>query len=346
MATSRFTDPDADLDALYADLSGQDLQPLWKLHGLLTPEPVTKAVPYRWRGQVLRELAARSGEHVGIDRGGDRRVLACANPGLDGAPYAAPTMWVGVQYLGAGELAPAHRHTPAALRFVLAGEGAWTLVDGDPIRMATGDLVLTPSMTFHEHHNPADAPMMWMDVLDLPMIAAVDAVFFEEGPDETADTSTAQRSTAEQFWGGGPGLVPARAGKPPHSPLLVYRWAETDRALDAQLAGSGEPDAELRYADPRTGADVMPTMRCEIRRLRAGHETPARQQTGSRVAAVLAGTGTVSIGDERFDVVAGDIFVVPSWARYALTAGEQLDVFSTTDAPVLEALGVYRERAC
>lgn len=347
MATCRFTDPDPSLDELYDDLSANDLQPLWKLSGLLTPEPAPKTVAHRWPAAVLRGLAARSGERVGIDRGGDRRVLACANPGLGGLPYATSTMWVGMQYLGAGESAPAHRHTPAALRFVLAGEGASTLVDGDPVRMATGDLVLTPSMTFHEHHNPSDEPMMWMDVLDLPVVAALDAVFFEEGADET-DTRTAAHSASERLWGGGPGLLPAGTGKQEHdrahSPLLVYRWADTERALAAQLAGSGGVEAELRYSDPRTGRDVMPTMRCEIRRVRAGCRGRATQQTGSRVAAVLDGTGEVSIGDARFELEPGDVFAVPSWAPYVLRAHEQLDVFSVSDAPVLEALSLYRER--
>ncbi|GAA1276724.1 gentisate 1,2-dioxygenase [Planotetraspora silvatica] len=348
-ATPRFTDPDPDLGALYGDLADNDLQPLWKLTGLLTPEPVVRTRPYRWRADMLRRMAERSGQLVGIDRGGDRRVLACANPGLGGAPYATSSMWAAVQYLGAGESAPAHRHTPAALRFVLEGEGVWTLVDGDPLRMSTGDLILTPSMTFHEHHNPGGEPMMWMDVLDLPMVAGLDAVFFEEGPTEEPTLRTGEMSGSERVWGGGPGLLPAR-GKSrhtrPHSPLLAYRWADTDRALAASLADSGGADAELRFADPTSGGDVMPTMRCEMRRLRAGGRSGFRQQTGSRVATVLSGTGTASIGEESFSLGPGDIFAVPSWARYGLEADEELDVFSVTDAPVLEALGLYREQDC
>ncbi|WP_432854613.1 cupin domain-containing protein [Amycolatopsis sp. CA-161197] len=350
MATSRFTDQDSRLDELYGDVAAADLQPLWKLSGLLTPEPVPRTVPYRWRAEALRGLAARSGELVGIDRGGDRRVLACANPGLGGAPYATSTMWAGMQYLGAGERAPAHRHTPAALRFVLAGEGAWTLVDGDPLRMATGDLVLTPSMTFHEHHNPGAEPMMWLDVLDLPVVAALDAVFFEEGADARDGLSSDPASAAERLWGAGPGLVPGGLGKArheaAHSPLLVYRRADTDRALAAQLAATGASEAQIRYTNPQTGADVMPTMRCEMRRVRGGSRSRTTRQAGSRVGAVLAGTGEVLIGDQRFELAPGDVFAVPSWAPYGLAAEENLDVFSVSDAPVLEALGLYREREC
>jgi gentisate 1,2-dioxygenase len=349
MTTSRFVASDSTLDALYDELSANELQPLWEMHGLLTTEPVVRTLPHRWRAATLKRLAERSGELVGIDRGGDRRVLACANPGLGGAPYATSTMWAGVQYLRPGELAPAHRHTPAALRFVLEGDGVWTLVDGDPLRMSAGDLVLTPSMTFHEHHNPGSTPMMWMDVLDLPVVANLDAVFFEEGPSEEVDRRVDGVSASEQQWGG-PALVPLRPDEPApgrrHSPLLAYRWAATERALEANLARPGAVDAELRFTNPATGGDVMPTMRCEMRRVRAGVRTVARRRTGSRVATVLAGTGTAHIGEESFALEPGDIFVVPSWARYRLEADEQLDVFSVTDAPVLEALGLGRDEEC
>ena len=351
MPTTRFHDEDDDLDTFYGELSSEDLQPLWRLHGLLTPEPVTRTQPHQWKAETLRRLAQRSGDLVGIDRGGDRRVLACANPGLDGAPFASTTLWAAVQFLGPGELAPAHRHTPAALRFVLAGEGVWTLVDGDPLHMSKGDLILTPSMSFHEHHNPGTEPMTWLDVLDLPTVAALEAVFFEDGASEEVDARTDPSSESERYFGGGPGLLPVLSGKRSaslaqrrHSPLLAYRWSDTDRALQAQLEVSGEVEATVRYADPASGREVMPTMRCEMTRLSPGSRGRNVRRTGSRVVTVLNGSGVAHVGAASFDLTPGDVFVVPSWAAYRLVAGDQLDVFSTSDAPVLDALGLYRER--
>ncbi|WP_432838495.1 cupin domain-containing protein [Dactylosporangium sp. CA-092794] len=347
--TKRFSADEPELDTLYAELAENDLQPLWMLRGLLTAEPVVATRPHVWPAATLTRLARRSGTLVGIDRGGDRRVLACANPGLGGAPYASSTMWAAVQYLGPGELAPAHRHTPAALRFVLSGSGVFTLVDGDPLYMSRGDLVLTPSMTFHEHHNPGDEPMTWMDVLDLPVVAGLDAVFFEEGPSETVEARTDPRSRSEVLYGGGPGLVARRPGEAVaerrYSRLLAYRWADTDRALEALLDGERISSGTVRYVDPVSGKDVMPTLRCEMTRVRPGARTAPGRQTGSRVGTVLNGDGVVHIGDETFEVGPGDIFVVPSWAEFCLTAGAQLDAFTTSDAPVLDALGLYRERA-
>ncbi|WP_413812457.1 cupin domain-containing protein [Streptomyces sp. OE57] len=344
MATQRFTAPDPLLDAFYSQLSEHSLQPLWELSGLLTSQPRVAGVPAHWPGRTLKALAERAGELVPVDRGGDRRVLACCNPGLGGAPYAVSTLWAAVQYLRGHEVAPAHRHTPAALRFIVAGEGVWTLVDGDPLHMGTGDLILTPSWTFHEHHNPTGDPMIWLDVLDLPVVSALDAVFFEEGPSEQPDTRVAERSASEAFFGGGPGLVPVDAPgtSARRSPLLAYRWRDTDRALDALLDTSGGTHAFLRYSDPVHGGDVLPTMRCEIMRVRAGHSSDLVRQTGGRVLCVLHGDGEVAVGSQRYPLAPGDVVAVPSWTAWSLRASDELDVFSTSDAPVLEALDLMR----
>ena len=348
MILVRYHAPEPDLDDFYADIETAHLQPLWEMSGLLTPEPVVKSVPYRWTASVLRKLAARAGELVPIDRGGDRRVLAMSNPGLGGAPYVSGTLWAAVQYLQAGEVAPAHRHTPGALRFVLEGGGVYTLLDGDPVVMGTGDLVLTPSWVYHEHHNPGDDPMMWLDVLDLPIVAALDAVFFEEGPSEDPDRSVAERSATERAFGQGPGLAPTGRSQVtherPHSPLMVYRWSQTTAALDALLELGDGSEAELRYRDPSRDRDVMPTMRCEMRRVSPGVSTAIDRQTGSRVCAVLNGSGTARLAGEEFSVEEGDVYVVPSWCQHQLHAERTLDVFTTSDAPILEALGVFRRQ--
>jgi gentisate 1,2-dioxygenase len=346
MSTKRYTSEDTDLDTFYGDIAGHDLQPLWEMRGLLTETPTVATIPYRWSAGDLHELAQRSGELVPIDRGGDRRVLALSNPGLGGAPYISSTLWAAVQFLQAGELAPAHRHSPSALRFILDGHGVYTVLDGDPVTMSRGDLVLTPAWAFHEHHNPGTESMMWLDVLDLPVVAGLDAVFFEEGPSEDTDRSMAPRSSAARRYGQGPGLVPAGVSAHhhdrAHSPLMVYRWSETDAALDALLELSETGDAQLRFRDPTRDRDVMPTLRCEMRRTEAGTDTVTDRQTGSRVCAVLDGTGVVDIGDDSFTLSPGDIFVVPSWASHRLHATTTLDIFTTSDAPVLEALSLYR----
>jgi gentisate 1,2-dioxygenase len=346
MATTRFVPKDPGAEMLYAELAEHDLQPLWELRGLLTGQPRPRAVPCVWQAKNLTRLAERAGDLIPVERGGDRRVLACANPGLDGEPYIVGTLWAAVQYLKPGEVAPAHRHTPAALRFVLAGAGVWTVVDGDAVPMSAGDLVLTPSWTFHEHHNSGDAAMMWLDVLDLPLVTALDAIFYEDGPSDTVHVTTPPSSRSERRYGAGPGLLPVRGDekRPAASPLLAFRWADTDRALRAQLAQEPGP-ARIRFADPTTGGDVMPTMRCEMFRYPAGFTSSPARQTGGRVGCVLHGSGAVTIGGQRFSVAPGDILAVPSWHPLTVAADEEIDLFVTSDAPVLDVLGLYREAA-
>ncbi|WP_431918213.1 cupin domain-containing protein [Nonomuraea jabiensis] len=345
MTTKRYTSPDPELDSYYGDLAAKDLQPLWELGEMFTSEPKAAAVPHRWRAADLHELAGRAGDLVPIERGGDRRVIGLANPGLGGAPFIAPSLWAGVQFLLPGELAPPHRHTAAALRFILGGRGAYTVVDGDSIPMTPGDLVLTPGWTVHEHHNPGDEPMVWLDVLDLPLVIGLEALFFEQRPGNPVQRCPA-RSASEMLYGQSAGLVPVGNQTPafdgPSSPLTVYRWADTDAALDALLEATSADEGTVRFRDPTRARDVMPTLRCEMTRMRAGATGCTQQQTGSQVGTVLNGSGRVQLAEHNFDLKAGDIFVVPSWVPWQLSADTQLDVFVTSDAPVLEALALFR----
>lgn len=350
VSTTRFSSDDGDLDKLYEDFAREDIQPLWTQHGLLPATP-NGLSPHLWRGATLRRLAERAGDLVGIDRGGDRRVISLAHPGLNGQPFATHTLWGALQYLKPGELAPAHRHSPAALRFVTEGEGVWTLVNGDPLAMGPGDVILTPSYTWHEHHNPGDHPMIWFDGLDLPLIRNLDAVFFEPGPDTLSPYDAAAKSASEQRYGTS-GLTPlspsdsVKVEAPAsgiHSRLLAYRWADTDAALSRLVPAAESGYAAVRFTDPVSGRDVMPTLRAEMHRLAAGGRTPATRTVGSSVWVVYRGSGHSVLNGERYDWAAGDIFVVPSWAPAAHFGGSaDADIFVLSDGPVIEAVGLGR----
>ena len=157
-----------ELRALYRGFEENHLNPLWtQTANLMPPHPKPEAVPHVWEWEKLYELAKRSGDLVPVGRGGERRAIGLANPGLGGRAYISPTLWAAVQYLGPRENAPEHRHAQNAFRFVLEGEGVWTVVDGDPIHMSRGDLLLTPGWQFHGHQNISDKPMAWLDGLDI-----------------------------------------------------------------------------------------------------------------------------------------------------------------------------------
>jgi gentisate 1,2-dioxygenase len=348
------------LEELYRGFESELLVPLWTEIGDLMPvHPQPKAVPHLWRWDRLRVLAARAGQLVPVGRGGERRAIALANPGLDGRPFATPTLWAAIQYLMPGENAPEHRHTKHAFRFVLEGEGVWTVVGGDPVAMRRGDFLPQAGWNWHAHHNATAEPMAWIDGLDIPFQYATDAQFFEPGRDQLSDAeqATPERSRAERLWGH-PGLRPfGVASVAAGSPLLAYRWEHTDRALADQLAleaegfpGTLEPGhAAVRYANPATGGDVLPTMRVEMHRISPGSQTALVRETGSSVYAVFDGAGAVSVGDRSWAVTRGDLFVVPSWqpfsARSEAAGGSgsgALDLFRFSDSPVFEALRLDR----
>lgn len=338
-----------ELEALYTGLESADLRPLWTItEQLLTPAPQPASIPWLWRASTMRPLAEEAIRLVPVERGGERRVLSLANPGLGGRPYAAGTLWGALQCLGPRESAPAHRHSPGAIRFVLEGEGVWTTVDGDACDMYPGDLVLTPGKAWHDHTNGGDGNMFWFDGLDLPMVEALDAVFFEAHPDfRQSVPGPHNRSEAEYAAGDGAGLTPAAvesALDPEPSPLLVYRWEDTDRRLAEMIEAGEGPLATVEFTNPRSGASVLPTLACFAHRLAAGGSSsvPVRR-SGNTVYVVFRGEGTSIIDGQRFDWSEGDMFVVPSWSAVEHRSGPGADLFSLSDTPVLRALGIYRE---
>ena len=128
-----------ELVELYEDFAANSTAPLWTQRDDLMPAtPAPKAIPYVWRWKALFDIAERSGALVPVGRGGERRAIGLANPGLPGTAYATPTLWCAIQYLGGHETAPEHRHSQNAFRFVIEGQGVWTVVNGDPVAMRRG----------------------------------------------------------------------------------------------------------------------------------------------------------------------------------------------------------------
>ncbi|MFG1928518.1 cupin domain-containing protein [Cryptosporangium sp. NPDC048952] len=335
---------DSDLAALYAGLEAADLQPLWTITDeLLTPEPRPAAVPWLWPASTMKPLAREAIRLVPVERGGERRVLALANPGLGGRPYAVGTLWGALQCLGPREVAPAHRHTPSAIRFVLEGAGVWTTVDGDACDMGPGDLVLTPSMQWHDHTNAGDSEMFWFDGLDLPIVQALDGVFFEPWPGPGSSQSPATEHNRSEtryrarYTDGS--VTDALSAQP--SDLLIYRWAETDAQLERLARASDDALIAVEYTDPRTGASVLPTLGCAVHRVR-GRSAPVRR-AGNAVYVVFRGAGESVVGGRRFAWEPGDMFAVPSWAAVE-HASDGADLFVLSDEPVLRALGLNRRQ--
>ncbi len=306
---------EAERQAYYGALRAQHVVPLWISPGV-TVEPRSKAVAHVWRWRDLRPQALRAAELVGTEEA-ERRVLRLANPEL-AAPSASTTLSANIQIVMPVDIARAHRHSPAALRLILEGKGGYTVVDGNRLPMFPGDLVLTPRWTWHDHANDTDAPMIWLDGLDSPLVRMLEAGFFEEYEGER-----------QAILDGTP------------SPRWYFPFAEARATLE-RMAG---PDRVLEYTDPASGGPAMPTIACYLRLLAPGERTTARRGVCCTNYHVIEGSGHSIVDGKRLDWEDKDVFTVPTWTfhEHANTGDRPAFLFSFSDAPVMKALGWYRE---
>ena len=332
---------------LYQDMRSAHLTPLWTLEGdIMSTTPRPKSRPWMWKWSTLYDIAERAGRSVPVERGGDRRAIALSNPGLGGLPYATNTLWAAVQWLNGREVAPAHRHTSNAVRFIIDGAGSYSTVDGDQVFLERGDLVLTPAWTWHDHGSISQERAIWMDGLDIPLNNYLDASFFEPYPKASQAPSGTLNGTVLKY---GVGQMRPAWEKPSTSPpMSTYKWADTERALTnlAQADASPFDDVALEFTNPHTGSAVLPTLGCWIQLIRPGVRTRAHRHTGSAVYLAFEGHGSTIIDGMRFDWGPGDMFVVPSWAfhEHWNASSERAILFSINDLPVVAGLGKYREQ--
>ncbi|MFD7379983.1 MULTISPECIES: cupin domain-containing protein [Streptomyces] len=328
-------------DELCGALAARDLKGLWSRPPLQSePRPMTRA--HLWRWDTIAPLAKQAGQVLDLQSGdGQRRALQFCNPGLRAGTTEA--LFGAYQYLEAGETAPAHRHSPAAIRFMMTGSSVYTTVDGDACWMEPGDLVLTPNWAWHDHTNKSDQPAIWLDVIDVVLVATLETVFFEDHP--VGMQELIGHGVSERRFGG-PGLqsVSAPADTKPHSPLLRYPYAQVDAALEALHEKDGGQSVTLEYKNPVTGGPAIPTITCQMTRIYPGGPTPPRRQTGGQIHTVFRGRGRSVIGGTEFEWGPGDVFVVPSWVTVEHEVTETADLFIGSDRAVLEALHLYRER--
>jgi gentisate 1,2-dioxygenase len=319
------------------------LFPLWERVGGL--KPGTKCVPAHWSYDEVRPHLMRACDLV-TKKEASRRVLCLENPALRGTTFVCDSLFAGLQIIMPGEVAPSHRHTPSALRFIVEGEGAYTAVAGEKLPMKPGDFVVTPAWAWHDHGNLGKTPVVWLDGLDTPFARFFGAAFYEPYPQ---DTQPLDRPEGESTAVYGMNLIPDEFVSDGHStPVLIYPYERTRAALDS-LARTGKPHPahgfKLRYANPANGKHPFPTMAVSMQRLPAGFAGKTYRSTGSAVFAVHTGGGIAKLGDEDpFPLKPHDVFVVPPWVPYSFRADSELELFSYSDRAGQEALGYWREQ--
>ncbi len=340
-----------ELVAYYKRLQSLGAGALWTVANKIEPwEPSSPSVPMLWRYSDLRPDVLRALELVTPEQAG-RRVIYLENEGRSDVVAAVGWLYSGLQVMAPGECASSHRHSASALRFIMEGSGAFTNVDGHKITLGANDFVLTPNGTWHEHGVEEDGTIcIWQDGLDIPLMNALDANFYEVHPDLQQAVSYPVDDTTRTW--ANTGLRPqGMHWAKRYSPMYKYEWGATYEALTmlAKVSdGSPFDGVAMDFVNPASGGPVMPTMGAQMQLLRPGEHTAAHRQTGSFVYQCAKGAGWSIINGRRFDWRERDIFVVPSWMYHEhanASDSEDACLFAFHDLPVMHALGLYREEA-
>ena len=333
-------------EQFYAKIASSSLAPLWEvLKSIQSREPRPPEVAALWRYDEVRPMLMEAGRLISAAEA-ERRVLILENPALRGnsPPRITHSLFAGLQLILPGEIAPSHRHTQSALRFIIEGEGAYTAVDGERTTMRPGDFVITPSWTWHDHGNETGQPMVWLDGLDLALVDLLNAVFFEPYGEDRFPQARPEGDSDARF---ASGLMPIdyeRRGLT--STILNYSYERTREALE-RMSRSGGADRchgfKMRYVNPATGDWAMSTIGTAMQLLPRGFSGVPYRSSDSTVFVAVEGSGCTVVGGEAFKWNRHDVFVVPSWREYRHEAADESLLFSFSDRPVQEKLGLWRE---
>ena len=336
----------SELPRAYVDgLTAHNLVPLWPSLRKALPHgaPFRRTRPTVWHYADIRPRLLEAGELTPIEKA-ERRVLVLANPGLGlENMQATPSIYIGLQLITPGETAPNHRHTPSAVRFVIEGEGGFTIVEGEKLPMERGDLILTPALLWHEHRHEGTGPVIWLDALDLPTVFAQEASYALEGPPQALRNQPDHSQTYYRC----AGLIPyaALSARRALYPLLRYPWKDVRGALEA-LAPVTENDqmVQLAYVNPETGLECLPVLGFSAILLRPGEIAKPPRRSASAVLHVIEGEVEAEIDGVTLRADASDTLAVPTHAKMTIvnkSARKPAFLFQVDDAPMQRKLGFF-----
>ena len=324
----------------------ENLVPLWpNLRGVLPPgKPRPRTRPTHWEYAKVKPLLIRAGELTPIEKA-ERRVLVLANPGhgLDNM-QASSSIYLGMQLLLPGEWAPSHRHTPNAVRMIVEGEDAWTTVEGEKLPMSRGDLILTPTGLWHEHGHDGNKPVIWLDVLDLPLVYYLEASYHLNGGRQETIPGHSDRAYAR----GALMPTPMFSRSLKRYPMLRYPWADAKSALDELAADRPSLDAiQVTYANPETGLDAQNILGYYAMMLRPGQTLSIPPRSPAMVFHLIEGAVDVHVEAAKFALAEADTCCAPGFSSVTLINRDTTNpsyLFIVDESPLHRKLGVYEQR--
>lgn len=306
------------LEQLYAVFDALSMEGGWhRRTPALWSEPRKNFVPERWRYADIRSVLDAAGRLVDHSMA-DRRNVTMRNP-VEGNEYSTVrTLVAAYQLIKPGETADAHRHTPAALRIILDGNGTYTVVNGTRVEMRPGDVLLTPSAMWHSHSHESDSTgedCYWVDILDVPLIHLLEPMFFERHPDK----------------------LEANPVDVDSSPI-AFRWEDSLAGLDAaQAPAHGMASKEIELGKP-----AMPTVSIHVQQLDAGLNSPLLRTTANSIFTVIEGSGETDIDGTILTWERGDVIAIPAWRPYRHRVTTDAHLVRCSDEALFSALGLLR----
>ena len=313
------------------------------------PGPRVPIKPHLWEWSTTSEALRQAGELIGAEDS-FRRSLSYSHPDRPAGTGVCSTFSTGTHIVKPGEHELAHRHAFGAMRFIIDGDGTtYTNVNGEAFPMESGDLITTPSQTWHDHLNQGEKPVIWLDILDTHTVSFIGLmegeILFDAQGKYVQDVE--HSDGAPTTWG--PSIRPDWIQHGAQPPAIRYSWRETERLLDLLAGREGDPfdGISIRYLDPITGGPTLPTVSCEMLMLKPGGTTQSHRHSSTVFYHVFEGTGSTVMNGDTFEWKTGDGFVVPAWCthHHQNATRENVYLFTTSDRPIVEALGLYREEA-
>jgi len=322
-----------------------------------------KMLPHRWRWKEISPYLYKIGE---IARNAeikplettDRQGILLTNPGLGGRLQITNSIRAAIAIYNPGDIAPAHIHSPNASRTILSDKGGYTNVEGERCECRRGDIVFTPNGTWHDHGNEDTEPMIWIDMLDWPLMEYLDCVWVDQDYHDPNGGNSKSQPVAHadghstRLYGSG-GLKPIfdsnqRGWGQGMSPMFHFRGADVRETLERLKGEKGDPfeGIKMQFVNPVSGKPIYPTLDYSAQLLRPGEELQFKRETSSAYALVLAGKGFSEIGGERYDWEENDVMAIPNflWRRHVNTGSEDAIIYTTSDKALLENIGQYRSQ--
>ena len=210
--------------------------------------------------------------------------------------------------------------------------------------MSRGDLILTPTGLWHEHGHDGKDPVVWLDVLDLPIIYYLETSYHVEGQRQQVQVGHGDKAYSRS------GVLPTPMFMDAHKryPMLRYPWADTKQALETLAAD--QPDlacVQVKYVNPATGEDAENILGFYAIMLRPGQTLRLPARSPASVFHVIEGGAQVQINEHTFTLDEADTCCAPGYTPITLKntrANAPSFLFIADESPLHRKLGVYEVR--